>query len=298
MNNIRNILVATDLSEVSRQAVSRALKLSETNGMKCEVLFVVSKDLTFDLKRLFEGSGQDFERDTIELHTRELNACVKQLLGNRSMDVSTRLRVGKPSHEIAQEAQEIRADLLIMGSHGQGMVRRLLLGSTTMGALHHCTCPVLVIKSAVTEPYQKVALSIDFSDMGQAVVNKAQQIAPDAHYYLVHFEEAPFDEMRRLALVEPEQIKALRQIARDDLTAKLEQLAKASGLSPAQYSIVLRNSAVNQGWLELQKELKLDLLVTGKHGRHATRDRILGSFTQTALAEAVCDVLVVPPVSV
>lgn len=66
----------------------------------------------------------------------------------RARPVEARLRVGEPSREIAAEAREWDADLLVLGTHGRTGAARVLLGSVAEGALRAARCSVLVIPAS------------------------------------------------------------------------------------------------------------------------------------------------------
>lgn len=295
MSNLNTILVATDLSPLSMTAVARGLTLASEHRLKCIILNVLPRDLMFDLERLIGRPGLTFERDATERQTRALNSSVRDLIGARRLDVHTRLRCGKPAEEIARQALEDQADLIVVSSHGQGTFRRLLLGSTTMGVLQDSPCPVLVVRSTESQAYRKVILAIDFSDASTAVIQTALRYAPDAHFVLTHFLQAPFEQTQQLALLAPDQINTYRQAARDEAARQLDAIAQAHGLSNDNYSIEVMPENDHQAWPSLQERLQCDLIVTAKHGHHVTRDRLLGSFTQSVLSQAECDVLVVAP---
>src|SRR5207344_1571978 len=52
---------------------------------------------------------------------------------------------------IVSDADEVRADLLVLGSHGRSGVDRLLLGSVTEEVIRHAPCPVLVVPCRIAE---------------------------------------------------------------------------------------------------------------------------------------------------
>lgn len=56
------------------------------------------------------------------------------------------VRVGSPADEIVALGREANADLIVVGTHGFGGVRRLLLGSVADAVARHATCPVLVAR--------------------------------------------------------------------------------------------------------------------------------------------------------
>jgi nucleotide-binding universal stress UspA family protein len=62
--------------------------------------------------------------------------------------VRTMLRVGVPYREIVTEAEESKADLVLLATHGRGEIHRLLVGSVADRVLRMATCPVLTLKAA------------------------------------------------------------------------------------------------------------------------------------------------------
>jgi nucleotide-binding universal stress UspA family protein len=72
---------------------------------------------------------------------------LKQLaepLRARAVTTSTRLQEG-PAHAIVLRAQEIGAEMIVMGTHGRSGFRRFLLGSTTERVVRTATVPVLTV---------------------------------------------------------------------------------------------------------------------------------------------------------
>lgn len=56
------------------------------------------------------------------------------------------LRYGDPGPVICDVAAEVGADVVVVGSHGSGVVRRVLVGSVSQHVVHHAPCPVLVVR--------------------------------------------------------------------------------------------------------------------------------------------------------
>jgi nucleotide-binding universal stress UspA family protein len=76
--------------------------------------------------------------------------------GSPGIRVSTRILEGVPKDAIVNEAREWDADLIVLGSHGYGRVKRLVLGSVAAGVVASAPCSVQVVRSKhasqVTEP--------------------------------------------------------------------------------------------------------------------------------------------------
>jgi nucleotide-binding universal stress UspA family protein len=57
------------------------------------------------------------------------------------------VREGEAHRKIIEMADELKPDIICMGSHGRSGIRRLLMGSVTEKVIGHAKCPVLVVKS-------------------------------------------------------------------------------------------------------------------------------------------------------
>jgi len=67
-------------------------------------------------------------------------------------EVKTYSRVGVPAEEIVRLAAEEAIDLIVMGTHGWGGFRNMVLGSVAHNVLRTASCPVLVVRSSSSEP--------------------------------------------------------------------------------------------------------------------------------------------------
>lgn len=68
----------------------------------------------------------------------------------RSVKISMQIREGVPHDEIVNAARRMKADLIIIATHGHTGLIRALLGSTAERVVRHATCPVLTFRSPVT----------------------------------------------------------------------------------------------------------------------------------------------------
>ena len=135
----KTILWATDGSETAAHALPYALGLAESDKAKLVVVHA---------REIFVGRGGGYP---VLADESELRATIHQQveeLKSSGIDATYIVRTCTANHAartIAEIAEEVGADLIVVGTHGYGRVANLLLGSTTQGLLHAGTCPVLAI---------------------------------------------------------------------------------------------------------------------------------------------------------
>ena len=58
---------------------------------------------------------------------------------------TTRIELGDPASTLCEVAKEVDAGAIVMGSHGHGLLTRVIMGSVSTHVLHHAPCPVLIV---------------------------------------------------------------------------------------------------------------------------------------------------------
>ncbi len=133
------ILVPTDFSYAADRALHYAVQLARRQRARVALLHVVapaaipSRFLTSvrtDLPLLAELSGEHLDRLARRMGIRSRRAAVK---------------TGNAAEEIFRFADEIGADLIVIGARGHSKLDRLLIGTTAERVVRHARCPVLVV---------------------------------------------------------------------------------------------------------------------------------------------------------
>jgi universal stress protein A len=141
MSGYRHILLGVDLSGESEQVVARAVALRNAFGSELSVIHVI-EPLSFayggDIPMDFSGIQEEIHKQA-KSHMSSLCAPLNIPERNRH------LVVGRPETEIHHVAEEIGADLIVVGSHGRHGLS-LLMGSTANGVLHGAKCDVLAVR--------------------------------------------------------------------------------------------------------------------------------------------------------
>lgn len=142
---IRRILVPIDFSVHSKNALRYSLLLAEAFGAELHLVYVVEPTVyPADL-----GFGQvvlpEVEEELRERGFEELRSLIQREIGDR-VKAQSSVRTGKPHQEILAEAEEHKADLIVVASHGHTGVEHILFGSTAMRIVRLAKCPVLTIR--------------------------------------------------------------------------------------------------------------------------------------------------------
>lgn len=146
-----NIVCAVDGSELSTKALRHALGLAAKTGGKvtavtvtepsivlapgAEIMMVDTSSIIADLEKAKAESAKGILADA-EAAAKTAGASV----------IGIHIANSPAAEGILQAAKEIRADLVVMGSHGRRGLGRLLLGSQAAEVLAHTDLPVLIVK--------------------------------------------------------------------------------------------------------------------------------------------------------
>jgi nucleotide-binding universal stress UspA family protein len=144
MTLARTILVATDFSEQADHALEYAAKLAAQLDAKIHLVHAISVPAMG-----VSEMGVAYSSMMIESQTRAAQAALDALAARYRDRVSlapTRLEVGDARDAIDLVAEQIGADLIVMGTHGRRGVKRLLLGSVAEAVVRSAPCPVLTVR--------------------------------------------------------------------------------------------------------------------------------------------------------
>ena len=206
-----------------------------------------------------------------------------------------RLELGKPSLEIVRVAEEERAALIAIGTHGHGFVRGVLLGSVTHDVVRHASVPVLVLKVTVMDKlgrtdcdfvcqhiFRRVLLPTDFSECaGEAlalVKNLRVTGLPDV--VVLHVRDT-----RKEDELDPQDVICERM---ERIRGELEFFGFTVN------SLVVEGNPA-KSIDRIAREQDVSVIVIGSHGRSAAEDVLLGSVSDAVICQHTRPVLVVRP---
>jgi nucleotide-binding universal stress UspA family protein len=146
---IKTILLPTDGSECSAKALAYALSFAEQYGGCVVALHVIDQRWEEQTRVVLAEVGQDLPqriRKGYEEEARRILGEITDAVSKIGVPVVSKVLTGIPSEEIVRIAQELPADIIIMGTHGRAGVSHLLLGSVAERVVRRAPCPVLTVR--------------------------------------------------------------------------------------------------------------------------------------------------------
>ena len=145
------ILFATDGAKQSTAAIDMLKNFHLGDGDEIRVISVVDMavPLAIDIYGGYLPDTTELEKTAKENAAKILEDASKQIKAHfaEKVGVTTEVLFGSPDSRIVETAEEMHADMIVVGSHGYSRWERLLLGSTSDSVVHHAPCSVLVVRS-------------------------------------------------------------------------------------------------------------------------------------------------------
>ncbi len=185
--NSSNILIPVDFSETSLLAIKHGAFLAKYTKGDVYLLHVINKQyehyavleqpLHMELPAAYETGASN--------KLNELAASVSKEYG---VSVNTIVSLGNPTKEIINNAKEIKADMIVMGTHGYSPLEELVIGSNTLKVITKSNCAVMTMSEKASKfGYKNILIPIDTSGHSRQKVNYAIELSKifSAHLHVV-----------------------------------------------------------------------------------------------------------------
>ena len=142
----QSIVVGTDGSETAQHAVNTAAELARLSGARLTVVTAYRSVRAVALLAAGGSAAIDFHdaEEQQRMEAEELLTHAVMRMDATDVRVSTQARTGDAAEALIATAEEVGADLLVVGNRGMGGVARFLLGSVPNRVAHHSPCAVLI----------------------------------------------------------------------------------------------------------------------------------------------------------
>jgi nucleotide-binding universal stress UspA family protein len=294
------ILVPIDLSRPSLKAIPYALAISRQFGADVHLLHVTDVAqqppptlLTLALVPQSEWNQRLMKR-------------LQALANKYSTDGNVSAlepRTGTAYEEICAVARELKADLIVIATHGYTGYKRMFLGSTAAQVVQHSPCPVLVVRQHLRHwngagdlrtrtgfELARILVPTDFSECSLIAFEYGVQLARDfnAELRLMHVinpHAYPFGD--EYVALDP------AQLMRETEYAEQKQRRSMAARAKTRYSVrVIHGSPAVEVCHATNEDV--DLIVISTHGRTGLGHLLIGSVAEYVVRYAHCPVLVIP----
>jgi nucleotide-binding universal stress UspA family protein len=263
---LTTVMVATDLDDASLPALRTARALAHAAGAALHVVYV--SDV---------------------LGTPDTLHAILRRAGFTPADCAAHTPAGDPARVLAHLADEIEADVLVLGPHRQqretGTVQ--VLGSTALGVVTISTVPCLVIAQPLRLPLERVVVAVDMSDTARGALVVGLSWASALRAPIVG------GSTTLTAL----HVSASKTSEGSILERELERVRSDAGTwaGVAITAETVVNADAAAGIAAYANDHRADLVVLGTRGLGQPRVRRLGSVSEAVMKAVEMPVLLVPP---
>ncbi len=148
MTEQNKIVFSTDFSNASLAAMSWARKMSEDLDAELHCVTAIQDPIVYApvIAEPAVTVALPTTKELTSLAQTKLGGFVKEHLDGLAKPPVAKVLVGRPADEIVHYADEIKATMIVMATHGHGGVARIFIGSTAEGVVRQAKCPVMTVR--------------------------------------------------------------------------------------------------------------------------------------------------------
>jgi len=282
----KNIIVGIDRSEFSKAALVEAARLAKSSGGQLSLVRGEYSDTeefstTAGSAEKKVEKGKELCEEIRSTFTAECN-----------VEMNCVVREGEPHEVIVEVADELKADLIAMGTHGRKGLKRMIMGSVTWGVIQDAKCDILVVRKRNKpgcEAYGNILLPYDGSDLSKKALERAIEFKKESPEIVVTllYVIPRYEEM--IGFIRTEAIQdRLYEEARKIVLTGLE-IAKKSDVS---ISTIMEEGHPTDKIIDIAAGLGTDLVVMGSHGWRGFSKAMLGSTAERVITHSEVPVLI------
>lgn len=310
MRDIKRIIWATDGSKESEEALNYAVILAKKFSSEIIGVYVIEmhQRLLYDYSRDPDSEPYRWVGKAAESHKARL-VSIAEKSGIQGLPFRAEVLIGEPSKEIVAVARRERADLIVMGKRGLGLIGRMIIGSNTLKVLRESSVPVLAVKKRDKEgaiDIRNILVPVDVYDKTDSALNYAIDLAQKIKANISVVYAFRLDTYATLEVEIPpnivnELIEDVLKFSSTELAKRVEEAKLKLKTDNKETDKLGINTEVIQGIsppmriVEYATSKNMDLIVINTHGRKGIKKFILGSVTEKVIQESPCAVLALKP---
>ncbi|MBS3824525.1 MAG: universal stress protein [Wenzhouxiangellaceae bacterium] len=280
---MRRILVATDFSSRSEQALRRAALLASASGAKLDLVHAIDPDRPRELVTAEAGLSRDLLDEQRSL-----------LRDRHGINARSHLYEGEPFQGIGKALEELQPDLLVLGAYRRRLLQDTFVGTTAERAIRRSPRPVLMVNAEARDPYTHVLAAVDLSEHSARALRTMATLGlnRDAAVSVAYAFDAPGTGFLTLGTMSKAEIRSYLAEEQALAARELDAFLAKANFGRVQRIVRQIESTDVAAIGAIATELAADLLVIGAGSGHARM--LLGSTALELLATSSRDVLIVP----
>ncbi|MBF0459246.1 MAG: universal stress protein [Nitrospirae bacterium] len=271
MGELESLLLAADGSQYSEGAIKEALLLAKSCGIRLTLLYVNA------LSGSYESGGMTFV-EHMDNNVSKYFDDLREMAAEENVELEIIVKRTNDTFEgIIEEAYDRRSDIIIMGRRGMTGLKRMLMGSVTAKVIAYAPCKVLVVPKDADIKGERIMLATDGSSFSSSAELEAINMAkrcPHVNSFTV------------LSVAQSD----TKLSEAEDIAAKVKARAEALGVKAvtvtgvgSPYEVIINKA----------KELDINVILMGTHGRTGISKLLMGSVAERVIALSHCSVLVI-----
>jgi nucleotide-binding universal stress UspA family protein len=272
VGRFKTLLLATEGTEYSAAAEQMARGFARSCGARLIALRVVVTNPEYEA----------MAPERVRVEADEAQQYLSALAGGaraEGLEIEPLVRHGAdPYMEIVDGAEELNADVIIMGRRTRGDLARLMMGDSTARVIGHAPCSVLVVPRSAPVPDRGVLVATDGSRLADAACVAAARVSQ------------VFDLPLSVLSVVPTGQGAEHRAEAQGAIDRVREALVGEGV---QVQGIVEEGRPEQVILEVATREGADLIVLGSHGRTGLQRLLMGSVAERVVGQAEVAVLVV-----
>lgn len=305
------ILLAIDGSKSSDAVIEFLRKWPVPENSELILMTVIDKGVFgVEKKRKFDDRQSQMLLEAERMlreDAEEVLAAAETRIASTGMTAEKVIAAGHPAFQIVQTAVKLSADIVMMGTHDFGGIKRFLIGSTSDNVMLYAPCSVLIVRSSDAETNSpaesasetvqaarplKILLAFDNSRSARRATRLCVKLSSVPHDEVTALSVLPLMHMFRQDI--RQQLSWVWQERKKAVEKGLEWAEKLLTPISSKVSTLRKESTdVSQEIIDTAAEKKCDLIVIGSRGESKVKQFLMGSVSRIIVHHAPCSVLAV-----
>jgi nucleotide-binding universal stress UspA family protein len=276
---IKRIMIPLDFSLTSLKALDHAVNIAKISGSEIYLLHVIENiQATTDPLFFAVPKEQVMNDDLFRISNESLNKVADRIKSKGFTDIKCITVSGRTHAEIIKMSKKLKADLIVMGTHGVSGFKEFIMGSNTYRVVSEAQCPVLSVqRKNKASSYKNILVPFTDTPHSREKVSYAIRVAEffESNITLLGFDTGiTKSESKKIAL-QAQQIKNM---------VEKHQLSCTIKITPQPYTL--------KNILDFAKKMSADLItVTGNAEKRDITEYFKGSLAQQLINHSELPVL-------